>query len=111
MAADWKGGVSKPYKTPIIKTSEDATFYEWLNTYSNKNKLITRALRMLWKLETDQLNDGSHKPKSADTVSVQEHRPVVDKSAIRTEEEKTTITRVRLPSGSTLRNLSKLSDT
>ncbi len=111
MAADWKDGASKTYKTPIIKTDEDKAFYEWLNTYSNKNKLITRALKMLWKLETDRGNDGGHMPIRNDAVQVQEQTTVLEKSASSIEGEKTTITRVRFPSGSTLRNLSKLSDT
>lgn len=114
MAAKWEGGVSRPYKTPVIKTAEDEAFYSWLNEHTNKNKLITRALKTLWKLETRLVSDEDSLKAKYQTGSRTSHKEPDFHKADNMPESPTgkeTITRVRLPSGSALKKLSKLSGT
>lgn len=120
MAGDWEGGVCKRYKTPVVKTSEDEAFYKWLNEHKNKNRLITRALRTLWKIDSGTFETCQSKTSNVtiDKEAIydqgpsqkrENHDQLTTDGNIKNE----TVTNrpnssLTLPSGSSLKNLTKL---
>jgi len=127
MAEDWKGGGSKRYKVPVSKTPKDEAFLKWINTHSNKNRLITDALRALYMLETS----GSTEDLSRVGITEKEQSeiPAIDpigmnnatvteniiqndtKTAMSDAQEDTSemVTAVKRPSTNALKGLQKLS--
>ncbi len=115
MAADWDGGLCKRYKTPVKKTREDEAFYEWINRHKNKNRLITKALKALWNLETGRCEEVSNSVSAVvkcNTIKVvqenkQDHKGLVHNTPNVNTSNKAS-SDLTLPSGSSLKNLTKL---